>query len=457
VDAALAWSSAVEVAGRVGAGDLDPQAVVAEHLARIERFNPRLNAFVDVDFEAQASATGPLAGVTIGAKESYQVAGLSWTWSSPRFEGRRAEVDSDPIRRLREAGAAILGKTNMPELVASVGTVSPLFGATQNPWRDGITPGGSSGGSGAAVAAGLVTAATADDLGGSIRIPASCCGAIGLRPSPDRIPHDQPDPTTFDSRGFITRSVADARLLFETVTASSAKSLPHRGPGESAKSLPPRGGGVPAEGRGGGSWSNAPLRILAVTESPLGMAAGPAAAVNRAAEALAKAGHEIERMEWDPLPVAHSYKVVRRVSLGIWPGEPERYGPVRRLLEEGRAIAATEYWTALQDGLAAGRRIRARLESGYDAILTPTLGLLPMPHDQVPAFLGEAWNQHVQFVLPISYSWLPSISIPAGEVDGLPVGVMLAGHYRRELDLLELAARLEAMAGFGFRRPPGFD
>jgi amidase len=425
----LAWSSAVDIARRVNAGELDPQAVVAEHRARIERFNPRLNAFVDVDPQAQAGAAGPLAGVTLGAKESYQVAGLSFTWSSRQWAGRRAEVDSDPIRRLREAGAAIIGKTNIPELVASVGTVSPLFGPTQNPWRKGITPGGSSGGSGAAVAAGLVTAATADDLGGSIRIPASCCGAVGLRPSPDRIPHDQPDPTTFDSRGFITRSVADARLLFESVTHDVATATPSR----------------------------RRRRVLAVTESPLGIDPGPAAAVKRAADALADAGHEVTRMEWDPLPVALSYKVVRRVSLGAWPGAPEGYGPVRQLLEEGRAISAADYWHSLQDGLAAGRRIRARLEEGFDAILAPTLGLLPMPHEQVPQFLGEAWNRYVQFVLPISYSWLPSVSIPAGEVDGLPVGVMLAGHYRRELELLELAAALESLDGFGFRRPPGFD
>jgi amidase len=430
VESELAWLSAVEVARRVNAGELDAQAVVAEHRSRIERFNPRLNAFVDLDAGARAGARGPLAGVTIGAKESYQVTGLSWTWSSPRFEGRRATVDSDPIRRLREAGAAILGKTNVPELVASVGTVSPLFGPTHNPWREGITPGGSSGGSGAAVAAGLCTAATADDLGGSIRIPAACCGAVGLRPSPDRIPHDEPDPTTFDSRGFITRSVADAELLLEVASS------PQR--------------------RGGAQPSRAP-RILAVTESPLGIDPGPSAAVARAAEGLAGLGWEVERMDWDPLPVALSYKVVRRVSLGAWPGEPERYGPVRGLLEEGRAVSATDYWTALQEGLAAGRRIRARLESGYDAILSPTLGLLPMPHDQVPRFLGEPWNRHVQFVLPISYSWLPSISIPAGEVDGLPVGVMLAGHYRRERALLGLAAVLEGLDGFGFRRPPGFE
>jgi len=427
-EAEHAWLSAVEIARRVNAGDLDPQAVVAGHLARIKRFNPRLNAYVDVDEAARAGAAGTLAGVTAGAKESYQVKGMTWTWSSPRFRDQRATTDSAPIVQLREAGAAILGKTNIPELVASVGTVSPIFGPTQNPWRAGVTPGGSSGGSAAAVASGLATVATADDLGGSVRMPASCCGVVGLRPTPGRIPDDLPDPSTINSRGVITRSVADARLLLEVLT------------------------GGPAPSRRSGR-----ARILAVTETPIGMAAGPAAAVARAARALAEAGHAVEPLGWDPLPVADSYKIVRRVSIGAWPGEPHEYGPIRTLMAEGRTISATEYWRALRKGLAAGRELRDRLEAGYDAILTPTIGLIPMPHDQVPAFLGDAWNQHVQFVLPVSYSWLPSISIPAGEQDGLPVGVMLTGHLRGEGALLDLAAELEAMPGFGFDRPPGWD
>src|ERR1700687_3535639 len=189
-EAELAWLSAVEIGRRVRDGDLEPEAVVAEHLARIKRLNPQLNAYVDVDESARAGVAGVLRGITAGAKESYQVKGLTWTWSSPRFRDQRAETDSAPIARLREAGAAILGKTNIPELVASVGTVSPIFGPTQNPWRQGITPGGSSGGSAAAVAAGLATVATADDLGGSIRMPASCCGVVGLRPTPLQVQED---------------------------------------------------------------------------------------------------------------------------------------------------------------------------------------------------------------------------------------------------------------------------
>jgi amidase len=286
-EAELAWLSAVEIARAVNSGELGPVDVLRAQLPRMARHSAALNAFVSLEPRPKAGAVGPLAGVTVGAKESYQVKGLSWTWSAPKFKGQQATVDSAPITRLREAGASIVGKTNLPELVAPVGTVSPLFGATQNPWRHGITPGGSSGGSAAAVAAGLCTVATADDLGGSIRMPASCGGLVGLRPTPGAIPDDFPDPSTINSRGVITRSVADARLVFEVLTGEVA---PARSPGRA--------------------------RILAVTETPIGMAPGPAAAVARAAQALAAAGHSIERLDWDPLPFSDSYKVVRRVSIG---------------------------------------------------------------------------------------------------------------------------------------------
>jgi Asp-tRNA(Asn)/Glu-tRNA(Gln) amidotransferase A subunit family amidase len=200
-------------------------------------------------------------------------------------------------------------------------------------------------------------------------------------------------------------------------------------------------------------------RILVVDETPIGMEAAPHAAVRRAADALAKAGHEVERFDgWDAMPVALSYKTVRRVTLAAWPGEPEEYGEgVRPLIVEGRPLSAVEYYQAHQAGLTAGQRLADKLDEGYDAFLTPTIGLLPMRHEDVPKFLGDAWNRHVQFVLPVSYSKLPSISIPAGLADGLPVGVMLTGRMGGEEPLLDLAEQLEAAAGFGFRRPPGYD
>src|SRR5205807_4311699 len=127
---------------------------------------------------------------------------------------RIAEEDAVPVARARAAGMAVLGKTNIPELAAAIGTTNTLFPATQNPWREGITPGGSSGGSAAAVAAGLCTVALGGDTGGSIRIPASCCGVVGLRPTPDRIPCEEVDATVLQSRGPMTRSVSDTRLIF---------------------------------------------------------------------------------------------------------------------------------------------------------------------------------------------------------------------------------------------------
>jgi amidase len=182
------------------------------------------------------------------------------------------------------------------------------------------------------------------------------------------------------------------------------------------------------------------------------------AAVERAAQALAGAGHLVEPFDWDPMPVANAYKTVRRVSLAAWPGDPEEYGEgVRKLIAEGRPILGQEFFLAHQSGLKAARRIRDALEGGFDAVLTPTLGLVPMPIGEVPPFLGDAWNQHVQFVLPVSFSRLPAISIPAGGAEGLPVGVQLVGHWAREHDLLEVAEALEALPGFGFERPPNFD
>src|SRR5438105_4848949 len=223
----LAWMSALEIAGRSAAGELDPQDVVKAHLASIERFDTRLHAYIHVDKSAQAGH-GPLAGITLAIKDSLPVAGMPWTDGSAVWRDRVASEDMTAVARLRTAGAAILGKTNLPELAAAVGTTNAIFPATNNPWREGFTPGGSTGGSGAAVAAGLATAGVGTDMGGSIRIPASCCGVVGLRPSPNTVPDEQADPAGLSVIGPIARTVADVRLVFsamaDTVSTSSSRS-----------------------------------------------------------------------------------------------------------------------------------------------------------------------------------------------------------------------------------------
>jgi amidase len=324
---------------------------------------------------------------------------------------------------------AILGKTNLPELAASIGTTNTLFPPTQNPWREGMTPGGSSGGSGAAVAAGLCSVALGGDTGGSIRIPSSCCGVVGLRPTPDRVPIEEVDATVMQSRGPMTRSVADARLLFSVMSATQSNS----------------------DRRGRKN-----LVIGMADSSALGVDPACKDACHRAARALEKAGHEIVETAWDPEPVAAGYAVVRRASMASFPADTSTMGPgIRLLAEQGRGLTAMDYFHALESGTAtANRFVGVPLQTKFDFLLTPTLGLPPMAIEKVPPFLGDEWARYVQFVLPVTFARVPAISIPAGLHDGLPIGVQLVGQYAQEYELLDLAELLEQMPGFGFQRPP---
>jgi Asp-tRNA(Asn)/Glu-tRNA(Gln) amidotransferase A subunit family amidase len=427
----LAWLPAVEIARRVGAGDLAPQAVVGAHLAAIESLDRRIHAYIHVDHGARASK-GPVGGVTVAVKDNIPVAGMPWTDGTPMFRDRVAGHDAMPIAWARGAGAAIIGKTNLPELAASVGTVNTLFPATQNPWREGITPGGSSGGSVAAVAAGMATVAVGTDMGGSIRIPASCCGIVGLRPSPERVPCELIDAAGLSSRGPMARSVADVRLFFSIISATRPNST---------RDLSRR------------------FRIGVADSSSLGADSACRDACRRAADALDDAGHRIETIAWDPEPVGQGYGIVRRASMAGFPAELEKLGPgIRQLVEQGRRLTAIDYFHAFESAtLAANRAVATPLQTGFDFLLTPTLGTLPMPIEKVPAFLAEEWARYVQFVLPVSFARVPAVSIPAGLHDGLPVGVQVVGQFCQEYELLDFAEELEEMPGFGFQRPPGLD
>src|SRR5437660_11000077 len=202
----------------VRAGDLKPQEVVDAHLDAIDRFDSRIHAYIHVDRKARTTS-----GVTLAVKDSQPVGGMPYTYATLSWRDRIAEEDAVPVARARSAGMAILGKTNLPELAASIGTTNTMFPPTQNPWREGFTPGGSSGGSAAAVAAGMCTFALGGDTGGSIRIPASCCGVVGLRPTPDRVASEEVDATVLQSRGPLARTVSDARVLFALLTDTGPK------------------------------------------------------------------------------------------------------------------------------------------------------------------------------------------------------------------------------------------
>lgn len=432
------WLAATEILRQVGAGELEPQSVVRAHLEAIERFDSKIHAYIYVDPSARSTS-----GVTLAVKDSQPVADMPYTYATPSWQDRIATEDAVPVARARAAGMAILGKTNLPELAASVGTTNPLFPATQNPWRRGITPGGSSGGSGAAVAAGLATVALGGDTGGSIRIPASCCGIVGLRPTPDRVPSEEVDATVLQSRGPMTRTVADARLLFSVMTATQPDGVTGRG---SPHPGPPQQVGREKH------------RFLVAMADSSSLGADPACqeACRRAAAALEKQGHEVEEIKWDPEPVTQGYAVVRRASMASFPADLSTFGPgIRKLAEEGRSLTAMDYFHAFELATyAANRAVAVPLQTRYDFLLTPTLGLLPMEIENVPPFLGEEWRRYVQFVLPVTFARSPAISIPAGLHEGLPVGVQLVGRFAQEYELLDFAEQLEAVPGFGFQRPP---
>jgi len=205
-----------------------------------------------VDRKARGAA-GSLAGSTLAVKDNIPVAGMPWTDGSAVWRSRVPGEDAVPVARARAAGAAILGKTNLPELAAAVGTTNAIFPATNNPWRAGTTPGGSSGGSAVAVAAGMATVAIGTDMGGSIRIPASCCGVVGLRPSPDRIPSEITDPAGLSVIGPIGRSVADVRLIYSVLAAAQ----PPAGHGEAGQ-FQDRARGLDRHWHGGGVQRSLP-------------------------------------------------------------------------------------------------------------------------------------------------------------------------------------------------------
>lgn len=431
IEPATAWLSAAEIANRVQAGALDPQAVVEAQLAAIDRFDTELHSYVHVDRKARASS-GRLAGVTVAVKDNIPVAGMPWTDGSAVWLDRVPVEDAVPVARARAAGAAILGKTNLPELAASVGTTNAVFPDTHNPWRVGITPGGSSGGSAAAVSAGLAAVAIGTDMGGSIRIPASCCGVVGLRPSPNRVPSAIIDAAGLSVDGPIGRTVGDVRIFFSVLAD---------------------------EPRVQASGTRARSRIGVADSTALGLEPACRDACRRAADALQAAGHRVEHIDWESEAIAAAYGVVRRASMASFPADPKRFNPgIRRLVEEGRAVSATEYLRAFEAATAAAYRVVVKpLLADFDFLLTPTLGLVPMPIDQVPPFLSAPYGLYIQFVLPVSFARVPAISLPAGRHEGLPVGVQLVGKPGREWELMDLAEELEAVQGFGYQRPPGFD
>ena len=447
----LAFAGALRQAELIRSGELSSRELVELYLDRIFRLDQRLNAYREVLAEqalAEASqadarrASGddrPLLGVPIAVKDDQDVRGVV-TARGSIAHGGPAAADDEIVRRLRAAGAVVLGKTNVPELMITPWTESPWYGATRNPWALDRTPGGSSGGSAAAVAAGLAPAATASDGGGSIRIPAAFCGLVGLKPQRGRMAGSTPNWHDLSTFGHVTRTVADSALLYDC-TGDFPFSL------RDAAARPPER-----------------LRIAISRGIPTGTIAKVDAiqhgAVDRIADALRGLGHEVVDREIDwGLAGPH---VVARYLAGI--NESARSMPhPEKLSRQTRGFARLGAGPArfLSRVLATEAPDRERILASFgdaDVVLTPMMTQLQL---EIGALEGKpaGWvlNREIAFVPfcgVFNHTGQPAMAVPAGSTpDSVPLSAQLVGRPESEDVLISLAAQLEPVIGWADERP----
>lgn len=472
----LAALDATAQAELVRSKELSPLELVDAAIARIERLNPRLNAVIlPLYEEARRRAQGPLPegpfrGVPFLLKDLLAArAGVRMASGSRYLEQFVPRVDSELVRRLEAAGLVFLGKTNVPEFGILPTTESRLFGACKNPWDLSRSTGGSSGGAAAAVAAGLVPFAHASDGGGSIRIPASCCGLFGLKPARGRNPLG---PDIGDvAHGLVvehalTRSVRDSAALLDA-TEGMDVGAPYAAPPKARPYVQEVGARVER------------LRVRFTTEVPTGGTVDPecARAVREAAALLESLGHQVEE---GTLADVEGVELVTPAFLAVWAGavvlpidgyamtaglepHPGLFEPLTwAMYEQGRATPLSHYLMGVAI-LQRFSRVFLQRFVDTDVWLSPVLTEPPVPlgtfleppDDPMAALMRAA--QYVPFTPIANITGQPAMSVPLHWTDGgLPVGVQVLGRFGDEGLLFRLAAQLEAARPWAERRPPVF-
>lgn len=473
-DEEFTWADATELARLVRAGEVKPSELVEDAIGRIETLNPELNAVIHPRFEKaldEAASTlpaGPFAGVPMLLKDlGATQAGEPYCEGTgfAKAAGHRARRDSFVTEAFTRAGFLVLGRTNCPELGTAITTEPIAFGSTLNPWATTHSSGGSSGGSAAAVASGMVPLAHGNDGGGSIRIPSSCCGLFGLKPSRGRV-SGGPAPTEswfgFSVNHVLTRSVRDSAAVLDVLSGY------HPGDTfvapEAAGSFSSQVGADPGR-----------LRVAVLDHATSGdYRVDPqcAEAVRKAAAMLESLGHVVEPAYppslSEPETQPHFIVVVAAAvaaELGEWsealgrPVGPEEYEPGNTLLAElGRATTAADFLGSVLwlEGFRR-RTVSYWSESGFDLLLTPVLAL-------PPARIGwlsdpvEGLNRTIEtlrFTAQFNVSGQPAASLPLHVSDeGLPIGVQLVADYGREDLLIRIAGQLEEASGWLSCHPP---
>ncbi|MGI8702598.1 MAG: amidase [Nocardioidaceae bacterium] len=459
--------SAVELLRRYRLRELSPVHVVEAVLAHIEAVNPSIQAYITVTAEIarerarmaeRAFAAGeyaglPLLGVPISIKDLTPTKGILTTNGSLLSKDWIPDADPVVVQRIYEAGAVILGKTNVPEYGWKGDTTNRIIGSSHNPWRHGLTTGGSSGGAAAAVAVGMGPLALGSDGAGSIRIPSSMCGVFGLKPTYGTVPAGGPSMERVSQLGPITRTVHDAALLLGVIAGRD-----DRDP-DSWPSL----GTQYAERIDGG------VRGLRVAWSPnLGYAAVDAEVAALVAEAVsvfAGLGCDVDEVDAPFEDPCGLFEVMSATAEAAEFGTPERLADVRKLLDQGRLRHIESGWTFSGVDVAVANTKRADLYlrmhdlmATYDILLTPTV-----PVKQFPA--GANYPPHLpggatdalcwpRFTYPFNLTGQPAASIPCGfTADGLPVGLQIVGRWREDSVVLRAARAFEVARPWVPRRP----
>lgn len=460
-------ASALEVAAAIRAKDVSPIEVLDDCLARVDARNPGLNAVIwrnDEEARAEAVALGeriaagagdlpPFAGVPLPIKDLLPVAGQPVTYGSngaPEGPSPTSELIADAFVA---AGFILTGRTNTPEFGSIAVTENSRFGATRNPWDPDHTPGGSSGGAASAVASGMFPVAHGGDGGGSIRIPASCCGLVGLKPSRGRVPSTTPGWHGLATEGALTRTVADAAAVLDVISAPD----PYAWWNAPAPSRPFSAEVGSDPGR---------LRIGLCTVSALGLpvAEEPLAAAEHAGQLLEALGHQVSRLDADVF-------------------DPSGLGPFLNLLNSGMGDATGIDWTRVEPHNRAAyaaaesvnslvltrsltelqcetRVVAARFDDDFDLLVTPTMtveppkvGLLEAVHADPGAPVMDIVAM-AAFTAAYNITGQPAISLPLHQASsGLPVGVQIVAGPWREAQLIRVAAQLEEADPWAGRFP----
>ncbi len=454
---ALHELTALEQGSLIATGDLSPVALADHYLARIGALDGALGAFVTVTADlarSQAAAAeaevararragrvlGPLHGVPVAVKDVSRIEGVRCTFGSRAWAEEEADIDDHVVARMRAAGLVILGTTNTPEFALPCYTENAVVGSTANPWDAERSPGGSSGGSAAAVAARLAPLAHGTDAGGSVRIPASCCGIVGLRPSRGRVSNGPIDHeiTGLSSHGALARTAHDAAAL----VAAMAGVMP--GDSSTAPNLAPA--------------PNRPLRVALMPEPMVpGVEAAPEvlAGLMLAAEALREAGHVVDEVDLSKDSgvadaFAHAWSVhAAGIVLEDEDDEALLMPFTRFLREQGRQVTGVQLHDALAAFRGVGQMLADLMLPVYDVFLTPVVAHAPPRTGAFDTGRPEEDFAVMSAFMPYTplanIAGLPSIAVPVGvDAAGLPLGALVTGRYGEEPVLIAAADAIEA-------------